>query len=126
MRTRTRLAVGVTAALAVLSGGAAAWAGDAQSPIPYAPQITDPTGDNAPGDTGSDVVSAGFTTTGTASIVNRTTYTYKTVTKTVTKKVHGKKKKVKVRTKVKVAHVTTVVLYAPDTLLAKITMAGPP
>jgi hypothetical protein len=124
-RARTAGALATAATVVLLCGGAA-YAGDAQSPIPYKPQISDPTGDNAPGDSGSDIVSAGLTTTGTATIVAHTTYTYKIVKKKTTKTVNGKKQTVVVKKKVKVAHTTRSVSYVPDTLVAKVTMAGRP
>jgi hypothetical protein len=129
VRMSPRLRRSALAAALALSGVVVAApfarAGGTPSPTPVTAQVTDPAGDSK-GDAGSDIVSAGFTTTGSAHTVTHVKYTYKTVKRKVMKTVNGTRRTVVVKKRVKVRHVTHSTIYTPDTLLAQITTAGPP
>jgi hypothetical protein len=113
----------VAGALAVLAGGAVATAGPDAPPV--VPQITDPTGDST-GGAAFDIVSGGWSTSGTTTYTTVTTYTIKIVKSKVVKVVNGKKTKVTVSRKVRVPHTRQVPHYKPDTVVGKLTVAAPP
>jgi hypothetical protein len=129
-----RLRTVVAAALVgVLATGGLAVAGGDQPPTAVAPQVTDAPDDSAGGPS-TEIVSAGLTTTGTTTFESVTTYRTETRRGTKTVKVKkGKGKKAKTVTKkvpytftVQVPVVTKKPHYTPDTLVATITLAGPP